>query len=117
MFGPAEVEAAPRRRWFCQQKGRLDRTTDGYTDRCGVQRAELLDQVLRCRRAGEIALGQDNAVGKGGLFLRLRHAPDVALAIDGIDDRDQGLQMELAAEPSVGGKGLQNRTEIGRASC
>ena len=42
MFGPAEVEPLARRRRLGEQEGRLDFTSDGDSDRRGVQRTKLL---------------------------------------------------------------------------
>ena len=113
MLGFAQVEAVPRRGRLGQQEERLDLALDGDADGSGVQRAEVLDQTAGRRGVGEIALGHDDAVGEGHLLLRLGHPRDIAFAVDRVDDRDQGLQVELAAEAAVGGKGLQYRTRIG----
>ena len=74
--------------------------------RCSIRRPVVAG-------VGEIALGDDDAVGERHLLFRLGHPLEIAFAVDGVDDRDQGLQVEFAAERPVGGKGLQYRTRIG----
>jgi len=113
VLGPAEIEAALRRGWLGEQERRRDLAVDGGSHRCVVQRPELLDQATGRRRVGDIGFGDDNAVGEGHLLFGLGHPLDIALTVDGVHDRDERLQMKLAAEPTIGGKSLQYGTRIG----
>ena len=81
----------------------------------GLSVAIRLDQPLGRAGIGEIALGHDDAVGQRHLFSRLGHTLEVGLAGDRIDNANQRLKMEFAAERPVGGKGLQYRAGVGEA--
>jgi hypothetical protein len=63
-----------------------------------------------CARLGEIALADDDAVGQSRLPAGFGHLLEIARAGDGVDDANQRLQMELAAERPIAGKGLQHRS-------
>ncbi len=104
-----------RRRRLVEHKSGIDRAVVGDRDGCGAQRRDFSLQPRQRRRVGEIALGQDDAVGERHLPSRLRHPLDVAGAVDRIDDGDERLQMKFAAERAVGGKSLQHRPRVGQA--
>jgi hypothetical protein len=63
-----------------------------------------------CARLGGIALADDDAVGQSRLPAGFGHLLEIARAGDGVDDANQRLQMELAAERPIAGKGLQHRS-------
>src|SRR6516165_9238868 len=85
----------------------------GEADRGRVDRGDLFDEPLAGTGIGEIALGHDNTVGERHLFSRLGHTLEVGFAGDGIDNANQRLQMEFAAQRAVGREGLQYRAGVG----
>ena len=108
------IEALRRRRLVEDKRGG-DRAMLGDADRGMGQPGDPPGQLPDRRRVGEIALGQDDAVGERHLLCRFGHVVDIAGAGDRVDDGHQRLQMELAAERAVGGKSLQDRPRIGQA--
>ena len=74
------------------------------------------DQTFACGRAGEISLGDDQPVGEDHLLASFRRPFERCDARDGIDDRRNQFDMELAAQRAVGRESLQYRSRIGETT-
>src|SRR5262245_14642987 len=113
LMAVAEVEAAAHQGRIIEQKGGCEVTAAGNRHRGVVERADALDQPVGGRSESEIALGDDDPVRQCHLLFRFGHSLEIALTVDGVDNRDQRLQMKFTAKTAVGGKGLQYRTGVG----
>ena len=83
--------------------------------RSGVERHEpplsCYDRVLR----GEVRLGQQEAVGEGGLFDCLRMLVDLPYAVQRIDRRHHGVEADKTTDQRIVQEELNDRSRIGKA--
>ncbi len=78
-----------------------------------VQAAQSLGQRHRLRRRDQVGLGQQQAIGDGGLFHGLDLPVEGGVAGRGIDGRDHAIQTVGRVEGEVGHQRVQDRRRIG----